>query len=82
MVPQVLRLLDVKLATGLGRTSIYRGAAAGTFPKPIKIGVRSSGWLKAEVDQWLADRIAASRHGGACEWLRLKQRGHACWRRS
>lgn len=64
MVEQIYKFLEVKNTTGLSRSSIYRGAAKGTFPKPIKLSQRSSGWLKSEVDKWLEDRIAASRNGG------------------
>ncbi len=62
MSQQIRKLLEVKNTTGLSGSSIYRMASAGTFPKPIKIGVRSSGWVGSEVDQWLDDRIATSRN--------------------
>jgi len=61
---QILKLLEVKRITAQSGSAIYRGAANGTFPKPIKIGKRSSGWLKSEVDQWLQERIEASRNNG------------------
>jgi len=64
MDQQILKLSEVKLITGLSASSIYRGAANGTFPKPIKIGERSSGWIKSEVEQWLQERIEASRNDG------------------
>ncbi|WP_293392127.1 AlpA family transcriptional regulator [Nevskia sp.] len=36
------------------------------FPKPISIGGGAAvGWVASEVDQWLADQIAASRRGVA-----------------
>lgn len=57
----ILKLIEVKTVTGLSVSSIYRGAAKGSFPKPIKLSVRSSGWLKSEVDTWLQGRIEASR---------------------
>lgn len=60
---QILKLSEVKLISGLSASSIYRGAASGTFLKPIKLGERSSGWVKAEVDQWLNERIELSRNG-------------------
>ncbi|MBL1320108.1 MAG: AlpA family transcriptional regulator [Methylophaga sp.] len=65
MASQIRKLLEVKNTTGLSGSSIYRMAKSGTFPKPIKLGVRSSGWIASEVDQWLDDRIAASRNGEA-----------------
>jgi len=65
MSQQIRKLLEVKNTTGLSGSSIYRMASAGTFPKPIKLGERSSGWIGSEVDQWLDDRIATSRNGEA-----------------
>ncbi|WP_289282531.1 MULTISPECIES: helix-turn-helix transcriptional regulator [unclassified Methylophaga] len=63
MTQQIIKLSEVKLISGLSGSSIYRGAASGTFPKPIKLGERSSGWIKSEVDQWLNERIELSRNG-------------------
>lgn len=48
---------EVERRVGLGCTSIYAGIAAGTFPKPVKVGKRSL-WVETEIDQWIADRIA------------------------
>ena len=62
MAQQIRKLLEIKNITGLSGSSIYRMAKAGTFPRPIKLGERSSGWIGSEVDQWLDDRIAASRN--------------------
>lgn len=59
---QILKLSEVKLITGLSGSSIYRGAANGKFPKQIKLGERSSGWIKSEVELWLKERIEASRN--------------------
>jgi predicted DNA-binding transcriptional regulator AlpA len=58
---QIIKLSEVQSFTGLSRSTIYRCAAKGTFPSPIKIGERSSGWIKLEVQEWLEDRIKASR---------------------
>jgi prophage regulatory protein len=62
---QILKLTEVKNITGLSGSSIYRGASNNTFPKPIKLGLRSSGFIKSEIDQWIEDRINASRNGEA-----------------
>lgn len=48
---------EVERRVGLSCTSIYAGIAAGTFPKPVKVGKRSL-WVETEIDQWIADRIA------------------------
>lgn len=61
MSEQILRLPAVIESTGLSPASLYRYAARGEFPTPIKLGQRSSGWLKSEVEQWIADRVLASR---------------------
>lgn len=62
MAQQIIKLSEVRNTTGLSGSSIYRMAAAGTFPKPIKLGERSSGWIGSEVEQWIEDRIASSRN--------------------
>ncbi len=35
--------------------------AQGTFPKPVSLGGRAVGWIEAEVQRWLEQRIEASR---------------------
>jgi len=55
---RVLRLPAVRARTGLSASTAYEGIAAGTFPRPIKIGPRAVGWLESEIDAWLAARVA------------------------
>lgn len=64
MSQQILKLSEVKLITGLSGSSIYRKAAdpEDSFPKPIKLSIRSSGFLQSEISQWLQERIEASRN--------------------
>jgi len=50
------RLPDVEVISGFRRSTIYKMAAAGAFPKPIKIGA-SSVWPKSHLDPWLAERV-------------------------
>lgn len=61
MTQQIIKLVDLKKSTRLSATTIYRLVKQGDFPKPIKLGQRSSGWLESEVRQWLTERIEASR---------------------
>ncbi|WP_167257532.1 AlpA family transcriptional regulator [Dyella sp. SG562] len=56
-----LRLPDVLSRTRLSRSQIYRLETAGRFPGHVKLGDAVSAWVESEVDQWCADRIAASR---------------------
>jgi prophage regulatory protein len=37
--------------------------ACGKFPAPINIGARAVVWIDAEIDQWISDRVNASRSG-------------------
>ncbi|QBK04491.1 AlpA family transcriptional regulator [Hylemonella gracilis] len=53
MSPQVIRLPGVRHYTGLSRSTIYALVRNNDFPKPLKLGPRASGWLQAEVSQWL-----------------------------
>lgn len=55
---QLLRLPAVIERTGLSRSSIYRAIAAGTFPKSVPLGEHAIGFLAADIDRWIAARVA------------------------
>lgn len=59
------RLPAVKARTALSRSEIYRRIALGDFPAPLKIGTRASAWNSAEIDDWIAGRIAARDQGAS-----------------
>ena len=61
MAHTILRLPAVKARTGLARSTIYLRISEGSFPKPIRLGVRTVGWLESEIEAWLSERIKASR---------------------
>ncbi len=61
MTYRILRLPAVVSKTGVGRSTIYAKIAADQFPKPIKLGTRSIGWVEADIDNWLSDKVRASR---------------------
>ena len=67
----ILRRKQVQVRTGLSRSTIYERMKTGAFPKPVLLGPRAVGWIEAEVDQWLSERIEASR---ACVDAESKQR--------
>lgn len=56
-----LRLPAVMERTGLSRSTIYLRVNKGTFPAPLKIGIRAIAWLQAEIDEWLAATVKAAR---------------------
>ena len=56
-----LRLPEVQARTGLSRSTIYVRLDQGRFPRPVSLGSRAVGWIEAEVDEWIRERIAESR---------------------
>ena len=48
-----LRTKQVAQALGVGRSTLYKMVAEGTFPKPQKIGPRISLWRTSVVNDWL-----------------------------
>lgn len=57
MNQNLISFAQTSAKAGIGRTAIYAGTAAGTFPKPVKVGKRSL-WVESEIDAWIAGRIA------------------------
>ena len=53
-----IRLPVVIQLTGYCRSAIYEKMAAGTFPKPVKLGPRAIAWLSSEVESWMDERIS------------------------
>lgn len=54
---RLLRLPDVSARTGLGKSAIYAGIAAGNFPPGVKLSRRATAWPSSEIDAWIAERI-------------------------
>ena len=58
----ILRLPDVKVQTGLSRSSIYQQIAENKFPRQISLGGgRAVGWLESDIQNWIKQRLAESR---------------------
>ena len=53
------RLPQVQARVGLSTTTIWRLRRAGHFPQPVQISSGSVAWVRHEIDDWLAERIAA-----------------------
>jgi prophage regulatory protein len=41
----------------LGRSSIYAGVKAGTFPAPVRLSARAVGFREDEIDRWVSERV-------------------------
>ena len=55
------RLPTVLKMTGLGRSTIYRWIADGSFPPPVRLGPRAVAWRWSDLDEWTRSR-SATRH--------------------
>ena len=59
--PRMLaRLPTVLKLTGLGRSTIYRWIADGSFPAPVRLGPRAVAWRWSDLDRWTQSR--ATKH--------------------
>ena len=58
MLRRILRLPQVVEATGETRSTIYKRIAEGEFPKPVKLGAKSVGWVEDEISAYNEARIA------------------------
>ena len=58
----IYRISEVVGRTGLSRATIYRLAAIDAFPKPCKLGARSTGWSSLEIDEWMRKCLQRRAH--------------------
>jgi prophage regulatory protein len=58
---KILRLPDVLNLIGVSRSWLYKQIGTGDFPSPISLGSRSVGWLEAEIEAWIQERISFTR---------------------
>lgn len=67
---RLIRRKEVEQVIGLSRSTIYARLDKNspqfdeTFPRPVNLGnAKSVAWVEAEIQAWIASRIAASRGG-------------------
>jgi len=53
---RVLRFPELHRKIGLCRTQVWRLEKQGDFPKGIRLGKNSKGWIEADVNAWLDER--------------------------
>lgn len=56
--PAILRMREVTRVTGLSKSSIHRMVNAGMFPGSVPLGVAAVGWMRSEVERWIAERVS------------------------
>ena len=55
---KIIKLKTVLEMTSLSRSTIYDYISRDLFPKQVKIGENSVGWVLSEVEDWINDRIS------------------------
>lgn len=59
MQQSLIRLTEVQRRTGYSKAWIYRLMSNREFPASVKLGSRAIAFVESEVDEWIAERIAA-----------------------
>ena len=55
---RVLRPKETAAKVGYSRMHLYRLERDGQFPRRVRLGPSSVGWIEEEVDEWIRARIA------------------------
>ena len=61
---RMLRIRQVMDRIGLSRSTIYDKLNVRSprydafFPKPIKLGVSAVGWVEADIENWIGQRLS------------------------
>ena len=54
----ILRMKEVVKRVGYCRSHLWRLERDGRFPRKIRLGPNSIGYVESEIDEWIAARIA------------------------
>lgn len=57
---RMLRLAQVATMTGLSKATVYQLQRQGDFPQRVQLTAGRVAWVEAEVQAWLAARIASN----------------------
>jgi len=63
---KIPRIQNVINATGLSRTTLWRLERRGDFPRRLRLGQNSCGWVAQEIQDWIAARPRGMT-GGNCD---------------
>jgi prophage regulatory protein len=51
----------------LSKTQLYRKIQAGEFPRAVPLGEQKIGFLEAEIERWIAERLQAREADEGCD---------------
>ena len=54
---KILRKPEVVARVGYSGMHIWRLEKAGSFPRRIKLGPNSCGWIEEEIDNWIRAKV-------------------------
>lgn len=61
---RVIRKPELHAMLGLSDVTIWRLERCGDFPRRIRLGGNSCGWIASEIEAWINARAAARSVGG------------------
>jgi prophage regulatory protein len=61
VIMRILKAKEVAERTSISIPHIRRLARDGKFPEPIPLTENRSGWLEADVDEWISERVRSFR---------------------
>jgi prophage regulatory protein len=61
VIMRILKAKEIAERTSISIPHIRRLARDGKFPEPIPLTENRSGWLEADVDEWISERVRSFR---------------------
>jgi len=61
-----LVFLDIRQVcdrVGHKKSWVWQHSRDGTFPPPIRVGIKSARWVSASIDAWMLEQIERARRG-------------------
>lgn len=59
--PRLMAPKEAAAATTVSRVMLSVMAKEGLFPAPVKVGVKRIAYVRAEVEEWIEEKIASHR---------------------
>jgi len=65
---RLFRIRELEGIVGIKQTKIYEGIREGTFPRPVRIGVKVVAWNSVDVDRWIGEQIQNTENIAPYKW--------------